>query len=181
MGSPVILSADSPQLQALEARGATDPIGSAAATLLREILASQSVGTIVFDPKRNAPQVEWSADVPIRNGARLYAGHPVVEPEGDLISIQAAWEAAGGNPGIKPTKQDLIEALGMLDRVCEEADRATPAPLARLPLSDEGIEAATGTKRGQPMWLVAVGFTRAIEAAHGIVEPSLAPTDKEPF
>ncbi|GER21304.1 hypothetical protein [Variovorax boronicumulans] len=44
---------------------------------------------------------------------------------------------------------------------------AAPAP-GRAPLTDEQIESATGAKRGTPMWLVAVAFTRAIESAHGI-------------
>lgn len=36
------------------------------------------------------------------------------------------------------------------------------------PLTDEQIAAATGAKPGTPMWLVAVSFIRAAEAAHGI-------------
>ncbi len=42
----------------------------------------------------------------------------------DVISIQEAWEACGGNPGIKATKAELIEALKQLDSVCDEADQA---------------------------------------------------------
>lgn len=38
------------------------------------------------------------------------------------ISVQEAWEAAGGNPGIKASKADLIIALKTLDTVCDEAD-----------------------------------------------------------
>ena len=38
----------------------------------------------------------------------------------------------------------------------------------RQPLTDEQIAAATGAKPGTPIWLVAVAFTRATEAAHGI-------------
>lgn len=38
----------------------------------------------------------------------------------------------------------------------------------REPLTDEQIAAATGAKPGTPTWLVAVAFTRAVEAAHNI-------------
>lgn len=46
---------------------------------------------------------------------------------GETITIQEAWEAAGGNPGIKATKQELIDALRTLDEVCDEADATPPA------------------------------------------------------
>lgn len=42
----------------------------------------------------------------------------------------------------------------------------------REPLSDEEIEKATGAKLGTPMFLVATGFVRATERAHGIFEES---------
>ena len=48
----------------------------------------------------------------------------------ETITIQEAWEAAGGNPGIKATKEELIEALRGLDEVCDEAD--TPMPRQKL-------------------------------------------------
>lgn len=38
------------------------------------------------------------------------------------ISVQEAWEAAGGNPNIKATKKELIEALRTLDAVCDFCD-----------------------------------------------------------
>jgi DNA-binding transcriptional regulator YiaG/GNAT superfamily N-acetyltransferase len=46
------------------------------------------------------------------------------------ISIQEAWEAAGGNPGIPATKEELITALKLLDEVCDEAD---DTPVVRKP------------------------------------------------
>lgn len=46
-------------------------------------------------------------------------------PEPERITVQEAWEAAGGNPGIKASKADLLEALRQLDEVCDEA---TPEP-----------------------------------------------------
>ena len=40
------------------------------------------------------------------------------------ISIQEAWELAGGNPGIKATREELEAALKVLDEVCDEADES---------------------------------------------------------
>jgi hypothetical protein len=44
----------------------------------------------------------------------------------------------------------------------------TYPPALRKPLTVEQIAAATGAKPGTPTWLVAVAFTRAVEAAHNI-------------
>lgn len=52
----------------------------------------------------------------------------------ETITIQEAWEAAGGNPGIKATREELVTALRQLDDVCDESDRhdmgsrAAPSP-----------------------------------------------------
>lgn len=51
-----------------------------------------------------------------------------------MISIQEAWEAAGGNPGIKATRQDLLEALKAMDEAIGDDD-------ARAPLSDDELRA----------------------------------------
>lgn len=37
------------------------------------------------------------------------------------VAIQEVWELAGGNPGIKATKEELVCALKLLDEVCDEA------------------------------------------------------------
>lgn len=42
---------------------------------------------------------------------------------GATISIQEAWVAAGGNPGVVATRQELLTALRQLDEVCDEADK----------------------------------------------------------
>jgi hypothetical protein len=39
-----------------------------------------------------------------------------------IITVQEAWEAAGGNPRIKASKEDLITALQLLDKVCDETE-----------------------------------------------------------
>jgi hypothetical protein len=51
---------------------------------------------------------------------RAAAPQRVAQPE--TISLQEAWEAAGGNPGIKATRQELIDALQSMDAAIEEAD-----------------------------------------------------------
>jgi len=57
--------------------------------------------------------------------ARAFSA-PVAPAES--IGVQEAWEAAGGNPGMKASKSDLLDALGMLDKVCDEADTAPVSP-----------------------------------------------------
>lgn len=38
-----------------------------------------------------------------------------------VVSVQQAWEWAGGNPGVKATAEELKVALETLDQVCDEA------------------------------------------------------------
>jgi hypothetical protein len=40
----------------------------------------------------------------------------------ETITVQEAWEAAGGNPGIKATKQELLDALRVMDEAVDECD-----------------------------------------------------------
>ena len=58
------------------------------------------------------------------------------------ISVQEAWEAAGGNPGITATKEELIDALKLLDEVCDEADDtpvvSKPKVVRKSPKTDAG-------------------------------------------
>ena len=39
-----------------------------------------------------------------------------------MISVQEAWEAAGGNPDVKATRAQLIYELQLLDSVCDDLD-----------------------------------------------------------
>lgn len=48
-------------------------------------------------------------------------------PNVPMVSIQQAWEWAGGNPAIPATIIDLKIALNVLDQVCDESD-VTPTP-----------------------------------------------------
>ena len=48
-------------------------------------------------------------------------------PRVEMVSVQEAWVAAGGNPGIKPDRAELFETLRMMDEAVDEADEA-PRP-----------------------------------------------------
>lgn len=48
------------------------------------------------------------------------ASAPAPAPE-ETITVQQAWEWAGGNPGIKATREELEDALRDLDAICDEA------------------------------------------------------------
>jgi len=69
---------------------------------------------------------------------------PEGQPADESISVQEVWEAAGGNPGIKATKSELLDALRMLDEVCDEAGRPA-APGA--PSDFAGVLAWIGDKQ----------------------------------
>lgn len=44
----------------------------------------------------------------------------------ETMTVQEVWEAAGGNPGIKATRQEVIETLQLLDEVCDDSADADP-------------------------------------------------------
>ena len=93
---------------------------------------------------KSAPPVEWFVQW-IRNN---YQNHPNIarlcdamreaapeapqpKPSGpETMTVQEVWEAAGGNPGIRATKQGVLDALKMLDAVCDEAQPAEQEPVA---------------------------------------------------
>jgi len=52
---------------------------------------------------------------------------PPPQQPAETITIQEAWEAAGGNPGIKATRDELLTALRQLDEVCDAAPSPKPA------------------------------------------------------
>lgn len=55
---------------------------------------------------------------------------PTAQPApAETMTLQEVWNAAGGNPGIKPTRDDVLLALKTLDEVCDEVVRAK-APAA---------------------------------------------------
>ncbi|WP_225783381.1 hypothetical protein [Xenophilus sp. Marseille-Q4582] len=51
------------------------------------------------------------------------------QPEAaESITIQEAWNASGGNQAYRPTKEELLHSLRILDQVCEEAAATPSAP-----------------------------------------------------
>lgn len=50
------------------------------------------------------------------------AARELTAAQGETVTVQEAWGWAGGNPGIKPTRDELKDALEELDKVCDEAD-----------------------------------------------------------
>lgn len=75
----------------------------------------------------------------------------------ETVAVQQAWEWAGGNPGIKVSREDLEQALRDLDAVRDETHQGgsssnRPAPPARAPLDsaqlDLLVEAARAREEG---------------------------------
>ncbi len=50
------------------------------------------------------------------------------EPPDETITLQEAWNAAGGNPGTKPTREELLTALHMMDEIVDFADELSARP-----------------------------------------------------
>lgn len=55
----------------------------------------------------------------------LLKAAPEAPAQGETVALQEVWEWAGGNPGIKPTRDEVRQALQMLDKVCDEAPPQT--------------------------------------------------------
>lgn len=64
----------------------------------------------------------------VEEGSELFA-EPLTRPApaADHVSVQEAWEACGGNPGIKATREELLEVLRLMDEAEDEVEAATPA------------------------------------------------------
>jgi hypothetical protein len=70
--------------------------------------------------ERIAAAVPAPHDAALCSIAKKLRAH-AVEPSDETMTLQEVWEAAGGNPGIKPTRKEVIEALHQLDEVCDAA------------------------------------------------------------
>ena len=46
----------------------------------------------------------------------------------ETMTLQEVWNAMGGNPGIAPSRADVLLQLKLLDQICDEADDKTQAP-----------------------------------------------------
>lgn len=40
----------------------------------------------------------------------------------ETMTLQEVWNAMGGNPGISPSRSDVLLQLKLLDQICDEAD-----------------------------------------------------------
>jgi hypothetical protein len=60
------------------------------------------------------------------------------QPQEQYMSLQEAWNLAGGNPGITPTRDEVVVALKTLDKVCDEADEVRPLYAATQPAAPKG-------------------------------------------
>lgn len=45
-------------------------------------------------------------------------------PDSETLTVQEVWDTCGGNPGVNPTKADLLVYLKLMDQVRDEADEA---------------------------------------------------------
>jgi hypothetical protein len=88
-----------------------------------------------------------------------------------LVSIQEAWEAAGGNPGIRATKSELLSALRMMS----EAEDEVEAAQAALPIESDVLQASYAVLRETLVDCDRFGLklSEASEALLESVEPTI--------
>ena len=86
---------------------------------------SQPVTTA--DAVKYADELERAVNE-VMNGQRKPGAVPVeamcklIQFARDGVSVQEAWEAAGGNPGIRAKRDQLLLTLQHLNTVCDEAE-----------------------------------------------------------
>lgn len=101
-------------------------------------------------------KIEWA----MKAARALRAGmEPVAKIHKGKLTWSIPWPEYSVDTALLSGTHDLFTA-------------AQVQAMGRAPLTDEQIEQATGAKRGEPLFLVAKGFTVAIEAAHGITHPT---------
>jgi len=131
-------------------------------------LPAQPVATVRFDSGEVhiVPAVRDAHSSPLRDGQKLCACPPAPSepaqpvPAGEeTITVQEAWELAGGNPGIRATRQELAEALRQLDAVCDEA-ATHPQP------AQASTQVPVAHSDGQLReWLIQLGACGTVDAA----------------
>ena len=62
------------------------------------------------------PTHSWGKITEVDGG---FNGQPDLQ---DTMTVQEVWEAAGGNPGIKASKQDVLTQMRIMDKICDEVD-----------------------------------------------------------
>lgn len=76
--------------------------------------------------------------------------------DSETLTVQEAWEASGGNPGVRATKQDLFHSLAMLDAICDAADARETAV---RDAAEAGVECPSLTNDEIRSVFMAHGFT----------------------
>jgi hypothetical protein len=105
---------------------AVEGLESAAERTLEEALTE--ITGVLDDIKRRENGPEGDAQFIASLRKRLPVALNRLSPRGALpalpdeyVSVQEAWEAAGGNPGIKANRTELLEALRLMDEADDEA------------------------------------------------------------
>jgi hypothetical protein len=124
----------------------------------------------------SAARIRALSPAPHPEPARL---HPIASETSDdlvpraseaapgTIGIQEAWEVAGGNPGIKATREDLLIALRDLDAVADEVPpKSEAAPVAVSDTVKDALDEATAAQadgREPIVWISAEQLHQAVE------------------
>jgi hypothetical protein len=85
---------------------------------------------------------------------RLMA-HPAPVQEAETLTLQEIWNAAGGNPEINPTKEEVLDALKTLNEICDDVEETDPTKTVEYMWatiseyeSDLGFKVSEATKTG---------------------------------
>lgn len=91
------------------------------AAALREVYPTVRRLTVTFGPdEKRSRELGRAIEALAAYDAQVSFPAPAT-PE--TITIQEAWEAAGGNPGIKASRQELLDALKAMDEAVDESPR----------------------------------------------------------
>jgi hypothetical protein len=64
----------------------------------------------------------------------------------DYISIKDVWEAAGGNPGIKACREEVLSVLKQLDEICDDHEALqTSLTSSEKHIAVHGVNYAVGS------------------------------------
>jgi hypothetical protein len=61
----------------------------------------------------------------------------------ETMTLQEVWEAAGGNPGVTPTREDVVATLRILDEVCDGEDEQSARHHAQVKSLQQGTDPTT--------------------------------------
>ena len=80
--------------------------------------------------------------------------------EQEAITVQEAWVACGGNPGIRATKSELVTALKMLDEVCDEVQPKKDVPNTHI---EDNLTLAQQEQEPLEYWNAVEGWVKIDE------------------